>query len=369
MTRRSIYLALLLGSSSAVGCGDDGDDVETDASSSSGSESSTNPSASSEGSSTTGTSTAATTDAPATSGSGSSEGSDSSSSAVDESGSSSSGGEEFDCRSLPDGPFEPMQQFTPFAGSEDLAFDGAGGLAGKNGGNIVVVDSEGAELDTFADAGPAYGLRYAANGDLLVAHFQTGVIASIDSAGVSSNFATGVSGVNGLYPDFEGNVWVTDFSSVLRFDSAGAPTTIVSGSDGSGANGIVYDPVRGVAFFTNYGAGRIAKVEIGDDGSPGAVTALSTVAGALFDGLALDVCGNLYAVDNGAARVYRLSLDENADAVGDATDIVDGSMQNIANAQFGRGDGFEATSLYASGNPGIVYRLDVGVPGAAIPLP
>lgn len=137
----------------------------------------------------------------------------------------------------------------------------------------------------------------------------------------------------------------------------------------TGANGIVYDPDRGVAFFTNDFAGRLAKVEIAEDGSPGAITTLATVQSAAFDGLALDACGNLYAVDQGNSRIYRLELDGSANPVSDATDILDGNIQNIANVQFGRGDGFESTSLYAAGVPGVVYRLDVGVPGAPIPLP
>jgi sugar lactone lactonase YvrE len=237
---------------------------------------------------------------------------------------------------------------------------------------VIVVDADGTETASFADSGPAYGVRFTADGNLLVAHVMSGVIASIGPDGSSTNFVTGIGGVNGLYPDLDGNVWVTDFGSVRRYDAAGTPTMIVGGGEASGANGIVFDPDRSVAFFTNYGAGRVAKVDIGEDGSPGDVTALGTVGGARFDGLSLDACGNLYVVDNnlGDETVYRLMLDEDANAVGELTDIVDGGFPtNVANAQFGRGTGFEATGLYVTGTPGVVYRLDVGVPGAEIPLP
>ncbi len=369
MTRARTWLPLLLCAPLASGCGDDeGGGADTDIGSSSSTDtptSGTNPSTS--GSSTDSSGSASTTGVDESSSSGDpTVGSSSTGESNDE---SSSGGDEFDCDAIPAGPFAPVEQFSGFNGSEDLAFDGQGGMAGKNGGNVIVVDSAGTEIASYSDPGPAYGLRFTADGNILVAHFQTGVISQIAPDGSSSDLATGIGGVNGLYPDFDGNVWATDFSRVVRYDAAGTPTTIVSGGDGSGANGIIYDPDRGVAFFTNYGAGRLAKVDIGADGSPGAVTALATVPGALFDGLSLDVCGNLYAVDNGNARVYRLSLDADANAIGEATDIVDGNMQNIANAQFGRGDGFEETSLYAAGNPGVVYRIDVGVPGAPIPLP
>jgi sugar lactone lactonase YvrE len=258
----------------------------------------------------------------------------------------------------------------PFNGSEDLGFNGMGGLAGKNGGNIILVDADGTEMASYADAvNPSYGLRYTIDGDLLVAHPGQGEIAQIGSDGSIGTFATGIGGVNGLYPDLDGNVWVTNFSIVGRYSADGTLDTLVSGGDAANSNGIVFDPDRSVAFYTNYSAGRVLKVDINEDGSAGAIAELGAVGGAAFDGLALDACGNLYAVDNATPRVFRLMLDENADAVGDLTNIVDGNMQNVANAQFGRGDGFDANSLYVTGNPGVVYRLEVGVPGAEIPLP
>ncbi len=265
------------------------------------------------------------------------------------------------------GPFTPNVQFMPFSGSEDLAFDGQGNLAGKNGETVSLVGADGVETMSFADPGPAWGVRFTGDGNLLVAHFQTGVITSFTPDGTGTPFATGIGGVNGLYPDFDGNVWVTDGAIVGRYSPEGSLETIVANAPSS--NGIVYDPDRNAIFYSSYGAGEVFKVDITDDGTAGEVTSLSQVGGAGFDGLVLDACGNLYAVANVTARVYRLLLDENAEALGELTDIVDGPMLNVANAQFGRGDGFEADSLYVTGNPGTVYRLELGVPGAPIPLP
>lgn len=259
----------------------------------------------------------------------------------------------------------------PFNGSEDLGFNGLGGLAGKDGGNIIIVDSDGVETASYPDAfNPSYGVRFTLDGNLLVAHPLEGEIAQISPDGTVTNFATGIPNVNGLYPDLDGNVWIANFNIIGRYSPEGTLDTIVSGADATGANGIVYDPDRGVAFYTNYGAGRVLKVDIGDDGVPGDVTPLGQVAGAAFDGLVLDACGNLYAVDNDNPRVFRLMLDQNAEAIDDLTNIVDGTLgSNVANAQFGRGEGFDPNSLYVTGTPGTVYRLEVGVPGAEIPLP
>jgi|GEM_PF-1475706 len=372
MLRSPHWIVFVASAALVTACGDDSGGGDTDSgSSSSSSGSSTDPTTDPTTGSTTAQPTTGTTGT--TNADGSSSGSDtdtaeSSSSGGDDTGTS---GGQLDCDAIPAGPFEPNVQFMPFAGSEDLGFDGQGGLAGRTATSILIVDSDGNEVVSHNHLpGTTYGLRFTADGNLLAARPGEGQILQIAPDGMSSIFASGIGGVNGLYPDLDGNVWATDFSSVVRYDASAMATTIVSGADGNGANGIVYDPDRSVAFFTNYGQGRIAKVDINADGSPGDVTALATIGGALLDGLSLDACGNVYAVDNGGtARVFRLMLDENADAVGDATNIVDGTMENVANAQFGRGEGFDETSLYVTGGPGTVYRLDVGVPGAEIPLP
>lgn len=369
--KRSLAWSLLALSPLVLACGDDGSaSTETDASSSSSTAGSTTETPTTDptvGSTSTGPTSATSTGSSST---GVDASESSSSSDTDEATGSTTGGEQIDCDAIPEGPFAPSVQFMPFNGSEDLGFNGLGGLAGKNGGNIIIVDSDGVETASYTDpADPSFGLRFTLDGDLLVAHPADAEIARISPDGTIGTFATGIGGVNGLYPDFDGNVWVTNFSIVGRYSADGTLDTLVSGGDAANSNGIVYDPDRSVAFYTNYNAGRVLKVDINVDGTAGDVNELGQVGGAAFDGLVLDACGNLYAVDNGTPRVFRLMLDENADAIGELTNIVDGNMQNVANAQFGRGDGFDPNSLYVTGDPGVVFRLEVGVPGAEIPLP
>jgi hypothetical protein len=82
--------------------------------------------------------------------------------------------------------------------------------------------------------------------------------------------------------------------------------------------------------------------------------------------MVMDACGNLYVVDQGGSRLYRIELDASGAAVSDAQ-LLATFPQNVANAQFGSGDGFDETALYASGVPGVVYKVVVGVPGAKVP--
>jgi hypothetical protein len=365
---RSSGLAVSLGSSLALlvtlaACGDDGGGGTADTETGSTTEAGTTMAPPGTGTTPDPDSTgegpgSSTGEPPGSTGSGDDTASDGSSSGT--------GGTGLDCAALPPAPFQAEEIFMPFAGSEDLGFDGAGGLAAKNGANVRVIDSTGAEIESFADMGSAYGLRYRSDGSILVAHYMAGTITAIDPGdGSSENVLMGVAGVNGLFPDAHNQVWFTNGGGVGRLSSDNMPTPIVTGPDAAGANGVYYDEAREVLFWTNYSAGTIRSMPITYDGEPGDVSLVATIPGTALDGLELDACGNLYVVHQQGNEIWRVFLDEAGAMVGDAEMILSGAVaSNIANAQFGEGDGWDETSLYATGNPGVVYRVQVGVPGA-----
>jgi hypothetical protein len=279
-----------------------------------------------------------------------------------------------DCGALPRGPFEAVEVLTdlPFDGSEDLAFDGQGGLAARADGDLIRATADG-QFESIAMLGnvPTYGVRYLADGSLVAAAYMNGQILHVLGDGSVEPFIdTQVGGVNGLYPDLEGNVWFTNFSAVVRIDAGGTPEPIVTGPDGSAANGVVYDAEREVLFYTNYnigGTGYVQRVAFGMDGTPLPPEEVAQIEGAALDGMVLDACGNLYVVDQGNTRLFRLWLDADGAATEDPENLVsDGLTANIANAQFGSGEGWEPTSLYAIGVPGALFQVDIGVPGAPV---
>jgi hypothetical protein len=276
-----------------------------------------------------------------------------------------------DCEALPAGPLTPELLGGGFNGSEDLGFDGAGGLALKGGEQVVIV---GPDLnDTLLASGlpQTYGTRFAVNGDLLVAVPGAGKLQAISPEGVITDLVGGLEGPNGLYVDPTGVMWVTEFSGsrVVRFDPQLNKSVVYSGPDALTANGVVYDPDRGLLFFTSYGAGRLLKLVVDEQGqAQGDPVLVAALGGAALDGLALDVCGNVYAVDQANSRLYRMNLDAEAELVGQP-ELLAQFASNVANAQFGRGPGWDPESLYLSGNPGDLYRVVVGVEGAPIGLP
>ncbi|MCA9682216.1 MAG: hypothetical protein KC457_08475 [Myxococcales bacterium] len=268
-----------------------------------------------------------------------------------------------DCDAILPAPLTFEEVFAPgtiFDGSEDIAFDGLGHMAGKNGGEVRLVDSSGATIDSWPEAGGTYGLRYRANGDLLAAKYMANQIRVVQTG---ATLVAMVGSVNGLYPDADDNVWFTNFAQVQRLNADDSIDPIVTGNDGNSANGVFYDADRGLLFYTNYGPGLIRSVAIDGDGNPGAIDMVASIPGAALDGLNL-ACGNLYVVDQSGSDLYRIHLDDQGVAV-DAPELLAELPSNVANPQFGRGDGFDPESLYLAGNPGDVYRVAVGVPGAS----
>lgn len=271
------------------------------------------------------------------------------------------------CAAIPDGPITPLRLGQPFLGSEDFAFDGRGNIVGKRGNAVVLINTQGGLTELAALPGQVYGLRYHPNGSLVAAIPGAGKLVSVAPNGEVTDLATGLGTPNGVYVDFDGNVWVTEFggSKVTKLGADGARSVVVSGTDlAQAANGVVLDEAKRVLFYTEYAKGKIHRVAI--DEPEAAPVLVATIPGAALDGITLDACGNVYAVDQGRSRVFRVRV--GADGAASAEpELLATLPTNVANAQFGAGEGFDPEMLYVTGNPGTVYALPVGVRGAPVP--
>ncbi len=78
----------------------------------------------------------------------------------------------------------------------------------------------------------------------------------------------------------------------------------------------------------------------------------------------------MYVVDAQDGQIYRFLTDAEGAPIGEAKPLLDQPPSDILiSQQFGLGQGFSTTSLYAISVTGAVYQIDVGVPGAPYPNP
>ena len=185
-------------------------------------------------------------------------------------------------------------------GSEDLAMSGNSNFVIVEENELRVVDQNAAVTDhplamPFDDV--VLGIRYRADGDLVAAMRDSDELVLIDPQGNVEAFFSPIDLPNGVYPDADGYVWVTSFfgNSVHRIEPDGSDSTLITDLAPQ-ANGIVYDDIRQQVFWTLYEASQLWRAPIADNGTPGAPVMVAELDG-WSDGLALDICGNFYVVD------------------------------------------------------------------------
>ncbi len=283
-------------------------------------------------------------------------------------GGSGAGGSAAECDNLAAGPFDPVLVTSSFNGSEDIAFDGKGHIAGKKGAEVVLIDAQDQVTSLGPLSGSVYGLRYGVDGNLYAAMPQTGKLIALAPDGTATDYIEGLGTPNGLYPDLDGNLWVTEFgaNAVTLITAAKDVSQVASGSTASAANGVVLDANHNRLYYTEYQEGRIRRLDLNNPGSM--AEEVVQISGAALDGLVLDACGNIYAVDQGNSKLYRVRVDAAGVPTG-APELLADFPKNVANAQFGAGPGFDPKTLYAAGTPGSVYAVPVGVAGAPVVLP
>lgn len=289
------------------------------------------------------------------------------------------------CQDLPMGPLA-VEEFlfdgSPLDGnSEDLTFSTVGDIIIRNGAELVQLSPAGVvtPIPTEVALPNTYGLRWSPAGNVIAASATTGEILQITPAGTVTALWSGLGIPNAVHPALDGNIFISDYlgSLVAWIDPAGTMITALGagGDEAPQANGVIYDPDRDLVYYVTYGPGTVMRVDVSDLANPGAPQLVATITSeggadqVGLDGLNMDVCGNLYIVDQNQGApgsLYRLFLDGAGDVVGAPQLLVEAFPDGVANAQFAQGPGWEAfsTTLFAVGLPGRIFMVDVGVAGA-----
>lgn len=317
-----------------------------------------------------------------------------------------------ECDRIMPGPFDPVdvgQVFEDFSpqvnepgGAQDLTADGLGGFVARAGSGWARLDVTGATygvstgdpiadgfviepIDTPVILGYAsLGTRFLSNGDLIAMGGPEGVIDILHAplngqvSDVLEELVDGLDFANALYVDTDDIVWYSDFltGDITRLDTSDGSDTYIATVEG--VNGVIYDEQRSMLFAVTRGDGvsSVFRQRVSATGAPVGDAAEVTSFEGFGDGISLDICGNVYVVDQGGqdgaqaeGHMDRVIMDDDGEVV-DVELIFEGLESDISNARFATGDAYGEfqTSMFLVGVEGHVWYVDVGLHGAPMPM-
>jgi hypothetical protein len=318
-----------------------------------------------------------------------------------------------ECDDLASPPFDVFhagQWFDPWPGgmtamggplgAEDMAPDGQGGFVGRHVNGVVRIDVSGATFGmSVPDADPSdlgsigitrtpfpgdpdftgtstLGIRYTSMGDIAMLQLGDRAIDLLHQDGTVDRILQVPGLPNAVYADLDGALWYSEYSSgnVRRYDIANDDNTLIANLPT--ADGLIYDPLRMMLFYVRYDLSQLWRIDIAADGSAAGQPTMVTDLQGFSDGVTLDVCGNLYVVDQGGvdgpsgqSRVDRVFMTDGGDLI-NVEEIAADLPTELANPLFGLGADYGEFEhvLFLTGQPSDVYYIDVQITGAAAPV-
>jgi len=285
----------------------------------------------------------------------------------------------FDCSALPASPlgFEIVEG--PITG-EDFAFDDAGNLIGMSQYSLFKSPRGGAPTLWVQNADCASGLRALPSGEIVCSNGANSLyLFGLD--GARTTLLSNLQYPNGIEVDLDGFAYVSqqDAGVVTKVDPHTGETWTIA-TDLDAPNGLTFSPDYRTLYVGSFcgdggmsgsGLGKIYEIPFDEAGNPGewsvflgldAPAAIEASMTGCFDGMGVDICGNVYVNDYGITRVYRIAPD--ASTVETLVDLAAPSDW-IPNMQWGAGvGGWDQNALYvADMGQNQVYEIPVGVPG------
>lgn len=271
----------------------------------------------------------------------------------------------FDCASLPATPVVGDRlNWVPSA--EDYTFSPDGFQWGVSAGILKKTPYGGPPQLVVPGLGDVRGTRFLPDGRLAMSHPEDGSVWIVDPAtGSSAPIAGGFDTPNGLAIDFEGRISVATQERIVRIDPATGDTEVLVQWPNKSFDGITYSPDFTRLYF-NEELGRVHWIDFAPDGTwsepdEGIQLVQNPLLGfSILDGMAVDVCGNLYAGEmNG--QIWRIRADDHS--VDMVANIGGASIVPAINFGLPATGGWQADHLYAMDFLGALIDLPVGIPG------
>ncbi len=279
---------------------------------------------------------------------------------------------DFDCSTVPD--VLPDEATIEGARAyKGLAFDGEGNLVGNDESSLIKASYDGDWRVFVPGVGTVEGMIYLPGGDLIVTtSWDSGHMRRVTPEGGISTLVSGLMAYSVILgPD--GMLYAAGWNGAYRVDpDTGAVDTLIeTGWDEPwSARTLAFSTALDRLYIgTVDDRGRIFYWDLDEDlrivGDPKVF--VEDVGNGWHDGLGMDICGNLWAVDFESASLYRISPEGEVRTMADWSDNEDRFGHGLA---WGSGlGGWRDDALYfpmpEAGNT--VKEIVVGVPAADYP--
>ena len=266
------------------------------------------------------------------------------------------------CDDLPTRPLD-LQELSPYLGSEEFAFDADGYLVNVSDTYDAVMRTlkgGSAELIAPYDAVEIAGVRFLADGDLVVADEWEGAVVRITPDGSRSIYAAGLVSPNSLAVRGDGDVFVGGYGEIVRIEPNGQVVRIFELANRD-FDGLVFSPDEQTLWLNHDDGGTVGVLDLDDDGDVVSFTSVANLSGAL-NGAAMDRCGNYYVISI-AGTLWRVSRDGSTQRLVE----LNGASSTSA-VRFGSGvGGWERDHVYVM-DRGLesLWEVDVGVDRAPL---
>lgn len=268
-----------------------------------------------------------------------------------------------DCADLPE--MGDVREVDGAVGYHDVIFDTEGYIIGGDLSSLIKADYEGNSEVYLPGEGYVQQMDWLPDGDMVVANALEGALIRFSPEGGRSTLTTDIYAYEVLVgPD--GMIYAADNSVVWRVDpeTGDKERLLVAGDVPGGPRVLAFSLDYTQMFIGTQSGTRLYRVELDDTYTP--VTEPEVFADGLaasyHDGMALDVCGNIYVATYADLSLYRVTPDGEVDRYwqAGASDYGHGMQWGIASF------GWREDALYQPRPYGgyTVNEVVIGVPRA-----
>jgi len=265
----------------------------------------------------------------------------------------------FDCSTIHPLPaaYDTLRWVQP---AEDFMITADGRMMAVHGGTLKETFFGGKQNVLVPNLGDVRGTRMLPDGRLALAHIETGSIIVVDPTTGARETFSGLTNPNGIAIGLDGRVYAATTERIMALDPADGSVEVIAEINNRSFDGLSFSPDYQRLYF-NEEVGRVHWVDFDATYTPGPVQDGPDIpigAFSILDGMAVDVCGNLYTTEMGST-VWRVTPTGQVDKVVEISGVA-----VLPALNFGTGvGGWDANKLYVMDFLGKMYEVDVGVPG------